>query len=68
MSDRIVDLEHESGLRPLGDFPDHCTRCGEVAERRAEQAACLHDGGVVEVKAWGVGVVARSCADCGASR
>lgn len=68
MSQRIVDLEHESGLRPVGDFPDHCARCRAAAERRGAQEACSHKGDVVEVRAWGVGIIARSCADCGAAR
>lgn len=59
------DLEHESGLRPLGEYPDHCYRCRMVAERRAHQAACAHES-VSQVKRWGSGaVVLRSCADCG---
>lgn len=36
------EAEHASGLRPIGDYPDHCRVCRDVAARRQRQDACEH--------------------------
>lgn len=61
----IVQLEHESGLRPVGDDPGHCGACARVHATRQRQAVCSH-GSVDEVRTLG-GDVFRTCIDCGAS-
>lgn len=39
----INEAEHASGLRPIGDYPDHCPTCRGVAEMRDRQASCDHN-------------------------
>lgn len=62
----IDTLEHESELRPLGEYPDHCGRCAQTAATRELQAACAHED-TSEIRTFGGGVVARVCVDCGSS-
>lgn len=67
MIQRDVDtLEHESGLRPLGEFPDHCERCRRHAEMLARQAECTHEH-LTHIRAWGGDVLAALCEECGAT-
>lgn len=59
----IVELEHESGLRPLGEYSAHCHRCHVEAARRERAATCEH--GQTDEVATLAGVVRRWCHDCG---
>ena len=52
----IDEAEHASGLRPLGEYPDHCARCRRVSE-------CDHTD-TVEHSTWDGTVYAQTCA-CG---
>jgi hypothetical protein len=57
-SQRVVDgWEHESGLRPLGEFPDHCERCRLVA-------TCEHED-ITEMRTWAGDVYLSLCSRCG---
>ena len=59
-------LEHESGIRPLGEYPDHCWECRARSDLEAKQAACSHDF-TAEAKTFGGYVYARWCDDCHAN-
>lgn len=53
-----LDLEHASGLRPLGEYPDHCERC------RAAHG-CGHEERL-NIYTWGSQVPTRQiCERCG---
>lgn len=59
-------LEHESGLRPLGEYRDHCPSCARVVAMRERQAACAHET-TIEHKVFSGETIARHCEDCGKS-
>lgn len=58
------DLEHESGLRPLGEYRDHCARCRQTFDLRERQAACPHES-VTGIKTWAGETIHQVCSDCG---
>ncbi len=60
MSRRIDAAEHDSGLRPLGEYPDHCEQCKRIHE-------CEHEH-VQQVVTFGGEVMARFCETCGVRR
>jgi len=59
MSQEAQDsLEHTSGLRPFGEYPDHCDRC-RVAH------GCAHAGPLTEFHDGTGHVFLRACDNCG---
>lgn len=51
-------LEHSSGLRPLGEYPDHCDRCRVVH-------GCGHEE-LQNIYTWGSDTPTRQiCTRCG---
>jgi hypothetical protein len=35
----IIDLEHSSGIRPIGEYPDHCGACLAVSQTKPTEEA-----------------------------
>ena len=60
----VLRAEHESGLRPLGEYPDHCDDCRWRADMIERQATCAHEW-TNEVRTMDGRVVMRLCDSCG---
>ena len=53
-SARILELEHDTEIVPLGSDPDHCRRCRETIRIRKLRADCTHEEiESVEITAFG---------------
>ncbi len=55
----IIRLEHSSGLRPIGEYPDHCPTCRRVHD-------CEHTD-LVNITAWDGTILQTTCEWCGLS-